>query len=77
MKELKNKLSELPFNYTYEVAFYEKTVIIVRINDKTFKQNEAFMIELTNIANLIKNKYNIHVIFSTLEYYNDLNFSVI
>ena len=76
MKELKRKLSEIRY-YNFEVCFYEENFIIVRVTDKDFKMDVKLMIELKLIADLIMEKYRIKVIFSTTDFYKDLNFEMI
>ena len=76
MKELKRKLSEIR-DYNFEVCFYEENFIIVRVTDKDFKMDVKLMIELKLIADLIMEKYRIKVIFSTTDFYKDLNFEMI
>ena len=76
MKELKRKLSEIK-DYNFEVCFYEENFIIVRVTDKDFKMDAKLMIELKIIAYLIMEKYRIKVIFSTTDFYKDLNFEMI
>ena len=76
MKELKRKLSEIK-DYNFEVCFYEENFIIVRVTDKDFKLDAKLMVELKIIADLIMEKYRIKVIFSTTDFYKDLNFEMI
>lgn len=76
MKELKRRLSEIK-DYYFEVCFYEENFIIVRVTDKDFKMDAELMIALKDIADLIMEKYRIKVIFSTTEFYKDLNFEMV
>lgn len=76
MKELKRRLLEIK-DYNFEVCFYEENFIIVRIKDKDFRLDLRLKDKLKTIENDIMEKYYIKVIFSTTEYYKDLNFEMV
>lgn len=76
MKELKRRLQEIE-SYTFEVCFYEEDFIIVRCTDRDFKMDLKLMEVLIKLSNDIIEKYSIKVIFSSTEFYKDLNFEMV